>query len=66
LLPPELVPSYPSPAADGRDWKYSGSASPSASVKDCPISELPLSSASGEPFAWNGISSWPMPVTTSV
>ena len=29
--------SYPSPAADGRLWKYCGSALPSLSVNDWPI-----------------------------
>ena len=36
---PEAVGSYP--PADGRDWKYWTSGSPSASVKDWPIRALP-------------------------
>src|SRR5262249_53731794 len=35
------VGSYPSPAADGRDWKYCTSALPSWSVKDWPMTALP-------------------------
>ena len=52
------MPSTPA-AADGRDWKYSGSALPFLSVNACPISDeptaLPLHSMI-EPFAlsWNG------------
>src|SRR5262245_474449 len=35
------VGSYPSPAADGRDWKYCGRALPSLSVNSWPMSALP-------------------------
>ena len=45
--------SYPSPAADGRLWKYCGSALPSLSVNDWPISLLPTgfpSTSMIEPF----------------
>ena len=48
------VGSYPSPAADGRDWKYCRSGLPSLSVKAWPISEeptSPLASVTSEPSA---------------
>src|SRR6201997_3903849 len=41
LLAPDDVGSYPLPAADGRLWKYCGSALPSLSVNSWPISRLP-------------------------
>ena len=48
------VGSYPSPAADGRDWKYRRSGLPSLSVNAWPISEeptSPLASVTIEPSA---------------
>jgi hypothetical protein len=46
LLGPRLladvdVGSYPSPAADGRLWKYCGSGLPSGSTNNCPMILLP-------------------------
>src|SRR5579884_1699698 len=41
LLAPLPVGSYPSPAADGRLWKYWANGRPAASVNDWPISRLP-------------------------
>ncbi|MDF2919716.1 MAG: hypothetical protein K0S70_3933, partial [Microbacterium sp.] len=54
--PVEAAPSYE--AAEGRDWKYCGSAWPSASWNDCPMRVEPTTAPSAErtsePFAWNG------------
>ena len=70
LVPEEEVPSYPSPAAEGLLWKYSGSGFPSSSVNDCPISDEPTSSpsfvVSGAPFACAGKASCPIPVISRV
>ena len=57
-------------AADGRDWKYCGSAWPSASWNDCAISDepttVPSAERTSEPFAWDGRASWPIPVISSM
>lgn len=48
--------SYPAPAADGRLWKYCGSALPLSSVNDWPISVLPTGfplTSMIEPLAWS-------------
>src|ERR1700691_3586818 len=51
LVPPEDVPSYPLPAAEGRGWKYSGR------TKFCPITResttMPLC-VTRLPAAWCG------------
>ena len=48
------VGSYPSPAADGRLWKYCTSGLPSASVNDWPISleptTVPFAALTSDPF----------------
>src|SRR3954451_23991714 len=49
--PPDAIPSYPSPAADGRPEKYRGS------ENACPISVDPSvrpSTVIRDPFAWPG------------
>ncbi len=62
LVPPDAVASYPFPAADGREWKYSGR------VNGWPISALPTTrpfTVTREPLAWRGKSSCARPVTTA-
>jgi hypothetical protein len=63
------VGSYPSPAAEGRDWKYFGMASPLSSVNACPIRDEPTSRPSAvtiEPSARDlSPGSCAIPVTTS-
>jgi hypothetical protein len=54
LLALLAVGSYPSPAADGRGWKYCTSGLPSESVNDCPTRDEPTTCpllALVEPFA---------------
>ena len=58
------VGSYPSPAADGRVWKYCTSALPSESVNDCPMSDEPTTCplrVRVEPFA-----RWSRPGTCAI
>ena len=57
--PDDAVASYPLPAADGREWKYS------ARVNVCPISALPTTlpfTLTSEPFACAGKSVCASPV----
>src|SRR2546426_10291524 len=69
FVPLELAVSYPSPAAEGRGWKYCGaanfwpsSAEPTAS-SGCVVNAPSL--VSSEPFAWVGKTIWAIPQTPS-
>ncbi len=59
---PLAIASYPSPADEGRGWKYPGPAN------DWPMSEEPTATPSrstSEPSALAPKATWAMPVTTS-
>ena len=56
-------------AADGRDWKYSGSGSPSSSTQACPMSSEPTVSPvdrDQRPVGLVGEQSWATPVNANV
>ncbi len=57
LLADVDVGSYPSPAAEGRLWKYCGSGCPSGVANDWPMIRLPITVPSelrsSDPSAWS-------------
>ena len=62
LLPLLLAASYPAPADDGREWKYSGL------VNVWPMSDDPTTlppADTSDPCAWRGNTACAMPVMTA-